>query len=111
MMQRTILTYRRFLAGPPSRLITTSSTRAVPKKGDEGSVTKELKGKDAGKPYNEPASTSATTDEIKDKDTSFDPKTVDPKEEMKEMAKETDTKESPLDWSPANEDVSPQHKK
>ncbi|ORZ01288.1 hypothetical protein BCR43DRAFT_512181 [Syncephalastrum racemosum] len=110
-MQRTILTYRQSLVGSRSRLITTSATRAMPKKDDEGSVTKELKGKDAGKPYNEPASTSATTDEIKEKDTSFDPSTVDPKEEMKEMAEETDTKESPLDWSAANEDVSPQHKK
>ncbi|KAI9488413.1 hypothetical protein BDB00DRAFT_877476 [Zychaea mexicana] len=79
---------------------------------EEGSVTEDIKGKKATKPYNETTqATSASTDEIKETDTAFDPSTVDPKNEMKEMSKETEDKKSPLDWSGANERASPQTKK
>ncbi|KAI8137074.1 hypothetical protein BJV82DRAFT_675233 [Fennellomyces sp. T-0311] len=79
-------------------------------KENEGSVTQDLKGKKANKPYNEPQSASGTTDEIKEKDTAFDPETVDPHQEIREMGKESKDKKSPIEWSGANEKASPQNK-
>lgn len=80
------------------------------KKDDDGSVTYALKGRKATKPYNERQSTSGTIDEIKDKDTAFDPSTVDPKDEIERMKREDPNDESPIEWSGANEKTSPQNK-
>ncbi|CAM0136191.1 hypothetical protein VKS41_005416 [Umbelopsis sp. WA50703] len=63
------------------------------------SVTKDLQGKEAPKPYNE-GHGSASTEEIVDSDAAFDSETVDPKKEMDEAGDK-------LDVSGANEKASP----
>lgn len=63
------------------------------------SVTKDLEGQDATKPYNE-GHGSASTEEIVDSEAAFDSDTVDPKEEMEEAGDK-------LDVSGANEKASP----
>lgn len=77
-------------------------------KDGNGSVTEELTGKKAWKPYNERVSASATVDEVTSHKTAFDPKTVEPHEEMQKMKDEDEQHESPLECSGANEQASPQ---
>jgi hypothetical protein len=79
------------------RAIHCSTTANTTKESE--SVTKDLQGKDAPKPYNE-GHGSASTEEIVDTEAAFDSDTVDPKEEMKEA-------EDKLDVSGANEKASP----
>lgn len=63
------------------------------------SVTKDLEGKDATKPYNEGHGT-ASPDDVAETEAAFDTETVDPKDEMNKAG---DT----LDISGANEKASP----
>ncbi|KAG2178977.1 hypothetical protein INT43_001826 [Umbelopsis isabellina] len=63
------------------------------------SVTKDLEGQEAPKPYNE-GHGSANTEEIVDSDAAFDSDTVDPKQEMEQAGDK-------LNVSGANEKASP----
>ncbi|KAI8583316.1 hypothetical protein K450DRAFT_223022 [Umbelopsis ramanniana AG] len=63
------------------------------------SVTKDLEGKDATKPYNEGHGT-ASPDDVAESEAAFDTETVDPKDEM-------DKAGDKLDVSGANEKASP----
>ncbi|KAI8390960.1 uncharacterized protein BYT42DRAFT_641514 [Radiomyces spectabilis] len=96
--------------GVQSRFEIHTSSILTKTKEAEGSVTQDLKGQKPQMPYNERQSASGTVSEITDKDTSFDPHNVDPKEEIREMKEETPDHQSPIEWSGANENVSPQTK-
>ncbi|CAG8554833.1 6789_t:CDS:2 [Ambispora gerdemannii] len=48
---------------------------------------------------------SGTTDELAHNDTSYDPKTIDPRQEMEKTKHENEDR-NPLEWSAANQSIS-----
>ncbi|OZJ01617.1 hypothetical protein BZG36_05380 [Bifiguratus adelaidae] len=92
-----------------SCLITARSYAGKSHQRDPDSTTEE-KGKRDTKPYRSSDTVSGTTEQVEKKDSAFDSSTVDPKQEMHEMEKESSPGESPLQWSGANEEASKQHK-
>ncbi|KAG2173922.1 hypothetical protein INT44_000035 [Umbelopsis vinacea] len=74
-------------------------TVAIAASKESESVTKDLEGKNASKPYNEGHGT-ASADDVAKTEAAFDTDSVDPKDEM-------DKAEDTLDVSGANEKASP----